>query len=75
MTCTFHSTRAGSVSASESSTCARARAKFEETQLTQITVQVGTMEEVLPTVPLIEACYASLSSQEVTWRRQFRTTC
>jgi putative ABC transport system permease protein len=29
----------------------------EETQLTQITVQVGSMEEVLPTVPLIEACY------------------
>jgi len=29
----------------------------EETQLTQITVQVGTMDEVLPTVPLIEAAY------------------
>jgi len=29
----------------------------EETQLTQITIQVGTMDEVLPTVPLIEAAY------------------
>jgi putative ABC transport system permease protein len=29
----------------------------EETQLTQITIQVGSMDEVLPTVPLIEACY------------------
>jgi putative ABC transport system permease protein len=29
----------------------------EETQLTQITIQVGAMEEVLPTVPLIEAAY------------------
>jgi putative ABC transport system permease protein len=29
----------------------------EETQLTQITVQVGSMSEVLPTVPLIEAAY------------------
>ena len=29
----------------------------EETQLTQITIQVGSMEEVLPTVPLIEAAY------------------
>ena len=29
----------------------------EETQLTQITVQVGSMDEVLPTVPLIEASY------------------
>jgi putative ABC transport system permease protein len=29
----------------------------EETQLTQITVQVGSMDEVLPTVPLIEAAY------------------
>jgi putative ABC transport system permease protein len=29
----------------------------EETQLTQITVQVGSMDEVLPTVPLIEAVY------------------
>lgn len=29
----------------------------EETQLTQITVQVGSMSEVLPTVPLIKAAY------------------
>ncbi|MFI5457854.1 MAG: ABC transporter permease [Isosphaerales bacterium] len=29
----------------------------EETQLTQITVQVGSMDEVRPTVPLIEAAY------------------
>jgi putative ABC transport system permease protein len=29
----------------------------EETQLTQITVQVGSMSEVMPTVPLIEAAY------------------
>jgi putative ABC transport system permease protein len=29
----------------------------EETQLTQITMQVGSMEEVLPTKPLIEAAY------------------
>ncbi len=29
----------------------------EETQLTQITVQVGTIDQVTPTVPLIEACY------------------
>ena len=29
----------------------------EETQLTQITIQVGSMEDVLPTVPLIEAAY------------------
>ena len=29
----------------------------EETQLTQITIQVGSMDEVLPTVPLIEAAY------------------
>jgi putative ABC transport system permease protein len=29
----------------------------EETQLSQITVQVGSMEEVLPTVPLIKAAY------------------
>jgi len=29
----------------------------EETQLSQITVQVGSMDEVLPTVPLIEAAY------------------
>jgi len=29
----------------------------EETQLTQITVQVGSMDDVLPTVPLIEAAY------------------
>ena len=31
----------------------------EETQLTQITIQVGSMDEVLPTVPLIEAAYAA----------------
>jgi putative ABC transport system permease protein len=31
----------------------------EETQLTQITVQVGEISQVLPTVPLIEACYKS----------------
>jgi putative ABC transport system permease protein len=29
----------------------------EETQLTQITLQVGSMEAVLPTVPLIKAAY------------------
>jgi putative ABC transport system permease protein len=29
----------------------------EETQLTQITIQVGSMDDVLPTVPLIEAAY------------------
>ncbi len=29
----------------------------EETQLSQITVQVGSMDEVLPTVPLIKAAY------------------
>jgi putative ABC transport system permease protein len=29
----------------------------EETQLTQITLQVGTMDDVQPTVPLIEAAY------------------
>jgi putative ABC transport system permease protein len=29
----------------------------EETQLTQITIQVGSMEEVQPTVPLIAAAY------------------
>ncbi len=29
----------------------------EETQLSQITMQVATMDEVLPTVPLIEAAY------------------
>jgi len=29
----------------------------EETQLTQITVQVGSMSEVLPTVPLIKSAY------------------
>src|SRR5208282_2028259 len=29
----------------------------EETQLTQITIQVGSMTEVLPTVPLIKAAY------------------
>jgi putative ABC transport system permease protein len=29
----------------------------EETQLTQITVQVGSMDEVAPTVPLIQAAY------------------
>jgi putative ABC transport system permease protein len=29
----------------------------EETQLTQITLQVGSMEEVTPTVPLIESAY------------------
>ncbi len=29
----------------------------EETQLTQITIQVGSMDQVLPTVPLIEAAY------------------
>ena len=29
----------------------------EETQLTQITLQVGSMDDVLPTVPLIEAAY------------------
>jgi len=29
----------------------------EETQLTQITIQVGSMDEVRPTVPLIEAAY------------------
>jgi len=29
----------------------------EETQLTQITIQVGSMDEVMPTVPLIEAAY------------------
>jgi putative ABC transport system permease protein len=29
----------------------------EETQLSQITIQVGSMDEVLPTVPLIEAAY------------------
>jgi putative ABC transport system permease protein len=29
----------------------------EETQLTQITVQLGSMDDVLPTVPLIEAAY------------------
>jgi putative ABC transport system permease protein len=29
----------------------------EETQLTQITIQVGSMDEVLSTVPLIEAAY------------------
>jgi putative ABC transport system permease protein len=33
-------------------------AQFEETQLSQITVQVGSIEQVLPTVPLLEACYA-----------------
>jgi putative ABC transport system permease protein len=33
-------------------------AQFEEIELTQITIQVGSMDEVLPTVPLIEACYA-----------------
>jgi putative ABC transport system permease protein len=30
----------------------------EETQLTQITIQVGSIEEVQPSVPLIEAAYA-----------------
>jgi putative ABC transport system permease protein len=29
----------------------------EETQLTQITIQVGSMDEVQPTVPLIQAAY------------------
>jgi putative ABC transport system permease protein len=29
----------------------------EETQLTQITIQVGSLEEVLPTVPLIKGAY------------------
>ena len=29
----------------------------EETQLTQVTVQVGEISQVVPTVPLIEACY------------------
>ncbi|MHB1561936.1 MAG: ABC transporter permease [Isosphaeraceae bacterium] len=29
----------------------------EETQLTQITIQVKTMEDVLPTVPLVQASY------------------
>ncbi len=29
----------------------------EETQLSQITLQVGTMEQVIPTVPLIKQCY------------------
>jgi putative ABC transport system permease protein len=29
----------------------------EETQLTQITIQVGSMDQVLPTVPLIEKAY------------------
>ena len=29
----------------------------EETQLTQITLQVGSIDEVRPTVPLIEAAY------------------
>ncbi len=29
----------------------------EETQLTQVTVQVGAINEVVPTVPLIKACY------------------
>jgi putative ABC transport system permease protein len=29
----------------------------EETQLTQITIQVNAISEVLPTVPLIKACY------------------
>jgi putative ABC transport system permease protein len=31
--------------------------EFEETQLTQITVQVPTIEDVRPTVPLVEAAY------------------
>ncbi len=31
----------------------------EETQLTQITVQVNNINEVVPTVPLIKACYES----------------
>ena len=31
--------------------------RFQETQLTQITIQVGSMDDVLPTVPLIEAAY------------------
>ncbi len=29
----------------------------EETQLTQVTIQVNDISEVLPTVPLIKACY------------------
>jgi putative ABC transport system permease protein len=29
----------------------------EETQLTQVTVQVGEISQVIPTVPLIKACY------------------
>jgi putative ABC transport system permease protein len=36
----------------------------EETQLTQITVQVGSMEEVQPTVPLIEAAYEPFHSKK-----------
>ena len=56
-TSTSRSTPASSGSASGSSTSARARRQAEETQLTQITIQVGSMDEVLPTVPLIEAAY------------------
>jgi putative ABC transport system permease protein len=29
----------------------------EETQLTQVTIQVGEISQVIPTVPLIKACY------------------
>ena len=36
----------------------------EETQLTQITLQVNSIDEVLPTVPLIEASYEKYHSKK-----------
>ncbi len=36
----------------------------EETQLTQITVQVNTIDEVVPTVPLVQASYETVPRQE-----------
>ncbi len=36
----------------------------EETQLTQITVQVNTIDEVLPTVPLVQASYEPYHSKK-----------
>ncbi len=47
----------------------------EETQLTQITIQVGSMDEVLPTVPLIEACYEPYHPKKDVEKTKFCTTC
>ena len=63
-TCTSRSTPASSGSASGSSTTAPARRQAEETQLTQITIQVGSMDDVLPTVPADRSRLRALSSQE-----------